>query len=766
MRSNHSREKGEGIPRDRCPWRRITLVAGIILLAGQAASAKDTTASVKNAEQYAARGDLKAAEIELRNAIRQSPQDPVLHGRLAEIYLELGDAASAEREARSARDNNGNATDFLPVLTDSLLRQQKFADLADLVQPGDRDPVLESKVRTALGIAAAGMRDRDKSEALLRQAIELDPNAARPKIQLARLLAGTRPDVADKLIDEAIAANPHSPDAIQVKGEMMRSRGDLDGALRLFDEALKIDPKNLTARISRANVNVTQGRFKAADEDLDPILKASPNNFMANYLRALEFDKQQKFGEADRILDHISPSFSAFWAGYYLQGATKSALGQYAQAETILGKYLDHVPEDIRAARLLASAALMQRAPSRAIEYLKPLVDKKPADAATLALLGNAYMADGKPDLALQQFEKAAALDPDNPTIKTRVAISEIDAGQGQQGLTALEQVFATDAGAPVAGPTLVLTELRAKRFDKAVEVANSLIQRDPQNPVYHTLLGVVRIAQRDYPGAESALRAALAIDPELPVANRDLAQLYMAIGRLKDAKKIYGDLLAKKADNTTALLGLSEVYIAEKKFSDATDMINRARTAAPNDPASGLKLIRLYELRQDWNSATAVAADLGARFPQDVRVLEAQAQAQLGAGDTDGAISSHRRAYELAPNSMPILSRYLALLNSGKHFSEVRHVLQEALARDPRNTSLKSKLIQVEAEINGLDAAVAKARALAKDDPENSIYDLTIAELYEKAGRPADAIATFEKAVAANTIAQKRAPTRVPILK
>src|SRR5262249_51776516 len=213
-----------------------------------------------------------------------------------------------------------------------------------------------------------------------RQAIELDPSAARPKIQLARLLTGTKPDEADQLIDEAIAANPRSPEAIQVKGEMLRSRGDLDGAMRLFDAALKIDPKNVPARLSRANVSIAQGKFKAADEDLDPILKASPNLFMANYLRALELDKQQQFAEADRIFDRISPAFTVFWVGYYLQGATKLALGQHAQAETILAKYLSRMPDDIRAARLLASAALQQRAPSRAIEYLRPLVEKTPAD--------------------------------------------------------------------------------------------------------------------------------------------------------------------------------------------------------------------------------------------------------------------------------------------------------------------------------------------------------------------------------------------------
>ena len=66
------------------------------------------------------KGNLKAAEIELRNAIREAPQDPVLRARLAEIYLQLGDAGLAEREARAARERNGNEADYLSVLADAL----------------------------------------------------------------------------------------------------------------------------------------------------------------------------------------------------------------------------------------------------------------------------------------------------------------------------------------------------------------------------------------------------------------------------------------------------------------------------------------------------------------------------------------------------------------------------------------------------------------------------------------------------------------------
>ena len=89
-------------------------------------------------------------------------------------------------------------------------------------------------------------------------------------------------------------------------------------------------------------------------------------------------------------------------------------------------------------------------------------------------------------------------------------------------------------------------------------------------------------------------------------------------------------------------------------------------------------------------------------------------------------------------------------MLNENKYFIEARGVLQDAIARDPRNASLKADLIRVEGEINGVDAAVAKAQTLAKDDPESNVYYLVAADLYQKAGRTPDAIAMLDKTVAA----------------
>jgi cellulose synthase operon protein C len=733
-------------------FSRLYIALGVAALtaATPLAVAADSPPAIKTADQDIASGNLKAAVIDLRNAVRAAPDDAKLRARLARVYLQLGDPVSAEREARAAREHNGAEADYLPVLDDALLRQGKFADLSDLVRPGDRPAALESQVRWALGLAAAGVHDNVKAQALMQDAIRLDPNAAAPKIALARLLAVSKPQEANKLLDTVLSSNPRSVEALQVKGELARAKGDAQGAMNQFDAALQIDPKNIAARLSRASLNIAEGKYKAADQDLDPILKVNPNAFMANYLRALEAAKQQHFVEADRLFDRLSPMFDQYPAGYYLQGATKFALGQNAQAETILDRYLALAPNDVRAARIAAAAALRQRAPARAINYLKPVAGKPGTDAATLALLGNAYMAAGKPELALQQFDKAAAIDPNNPTIETRMAISEIGVGHGTEGVAELERVFDTQAGAPVAGPTLVLARLRAGELDKAAQVAAALVKRDANNPLYLSLSGMVKAAQKDVAGSEAAFRAALAANPNFTPARSDLAALYLSTGRTDDAQKLYQEALSKKPDDVAALLGLASISVSQKQWSQAIAYINHARTAAADDPAPGLALVRVYELQQDWNNAKAVASALGAQFPADLNVLEVEARTQLEAGDANGAIASYKRAHELAPDSRPILSRFLNLLNSAGYYRQASGVLRDAIDRDPQNSALKADLVRVTAQLDGVDAAVSRATLYAKDDPNSDIYPAVASEIYGNAGRWDDATALLEKAQAA----------------
>ena len=121
-----------------------------------------------------------------------------------------------------------------------------------------------------------------------------------------------------------------------------------------------------------------------------------------------------------------------------------------------------------------------------------------------------------------------------------------------------------------------------------------------------------------------------------------------------------------------------------------------------------------------------------GRQFPTNTDVLDAKGRAQTASGDTEGAIATYRRIYELSPNSIPAMTGYVALLREAKEFAKAQTVLQAALSRDPKNDQVKGELIRVEADIGGMRAGLAKARTFAKEDPGNPLYDIVSAELYE----------------------------------
>jgi cellulose synthase operon protein C len=712
--------------------------------------AKDAQSYVGTAQGYADKGNLKAAEIELRNAVREAPQDAHIHGLLAQVYLKLGEAASAEREARSARDLKGDETDYLLTLADAMMRQGKFADIPAQIKAGHRSPELESQVRMVLATTAARLGDRAKSETLLREAVAVNPNTPDPKIALARQLLGSNAEEAGKLVDEVLAANPRLAEAVVVKGETLGKQGDFDGAIRHFDEALVIDPHNLSARLSRANVYLSRGDYDSVDKDLEPVLKAAPQHFGGNYLRALENFKKRDFAEADKILDRLSPGFTNMPEGLYVQAATKYGLGQYGQASAAIAKYVARVPQNPFGARLAAMIALRRGSQDTAVQYITEYLAKSKADPATLTLLGNIYNAARKPALALEQYQKAAALEPENLSLKTMVAASEIDTGAGRKGLEELEQVFATESGAAIAGPTLVLTELRAGRVEKAAEVAEQLVKRDGANPIYQTLLGSVRAAQRDYPAAEMIFKALVDKTPDFAPARANLANTYVAAGNREEAQKTYQDFLARKPNDVSALLGLADIAAGEKRWDQAIRYADQARAASPSNPMPGLKLLELYASQQDWERAKSLASELSNQFPSYAGVFDAQGRVLTTSGDRDGAINAFRRAYEIDPSSAPILARYLSVLAAAKRFPEYRTILQSRLDKDPGNRGIKAQLIRVEAEIGGLEAGTARARSFAKDDPDSSLYDLVSAELHERGGKRSDAIALLEKTTTA----------------
>ncbi|MGH7100908.1 MAG: tetratricopeptide repeat protein, partial [Acetobacteraceae bacterium] len=101
---------------------RPMFLAGVaaILIGIGSASAADY---MSRATALLAKGEPRAAAIELRNAVKQDPGNAAAHSELAKIDLWLGNPVAAEREARAAQAHKFDPGPTLSLLMETYLAQ-------------------------------------------------------------------------------------------------------------------------------------------------------------------------------------------------------------------------------------------------------------------------------------------------------------------------------------------------------------------------------------------------------------------------------------------------------------------------------------------------------------------------------------------------------------------------------------------------------------------------------------------------------------------
>jgi tetratricopeptide (TPR) repeat protein len=164
-----------------------------------------------DAQQALQKGALRAAQIDLRNAVRSDPQNAQAHLWLAKVSLDLGDAAAAEREVRAASERGIDPRETVPLLAQSLLAQNKAKELLDELKPTGKLPELDAAILTARGQAALAQGNIANAKAAFALAEQAAPDVVAPLLAEARLLGSLGDkDGAQSKIDRALAMQPRS----------------------------------------------------------------------------------------------------------------------------------------------------------------------------------------------------------------------------------------------------------------------------------------------------------------------------------------------------------------------------------------------------------------------------------------------------------------------------------------------------------------------------------------------------------------------------
>jgi putative PEP-CTERM system TPR-repeat lipoprotein len=729
--------------------RDSVVKAGAVLVAllGLAATAHaaDYLAAAK---QFLAKGELRAAEIDLKNAVRANPGAMEAHYLLARVELRLGNPAAAEAQAKAARAGGYDLDKTVPLLAETYLAQRKYRELLRDFPAATGSAAQRAGVLVVRGYAQIALGQPAEAAGSFRQAESLAPKAPQPLLAEAKLLMAGRHDAAAAAkLDRALALAPKSSEIRLAKAQLLRLTGHPRQALALLDQTLSDSPGFLPARLERAQILLGQGKDAPARADIATVLKAQPANIGAIYLQAVLLAKDKDYKAADANLERISGALAAIPSGYYLKALVEYNLREFAQAEDAVRRYVARQPDDLAGKKLLALIDLAQGRPADTIAVLAGLAKAGKADAGALDLLGRAYTEMGQSAQALAAFQQAVKLAPKNAALRLYLGESQLRTGNSADAITALEQSLRLAPSTP-AGEVLAMTEMGAGQWKNALATADSLRKAQPDNPAAGNLIGLIKLARFDLDGARAVFTQLMEKYPKFLPAQLNLARVAELQGKPREAEALLQKILDRQPANGAVLTRFVHLLLRQGQPARALAAAERAHEAAPTDKGITSGLIDLYIRLGHKNKALTLAQqESGRNDPDNVPLIAARARAELAAGRKSDAAQSLRRLIEIYPTGIAQRRELAAVLLSTGDAAGARRAIDAAIKIAPHDPQLIADRLAIDLKTGGIAAALATAARLQKSDPGLPTAPALPGDVYMAAKQYAKAVSAYQAA-------------------
>jgi len=727
-----------------------TLLAAAVL-AGCAGD--DSAALLTSAKQYIASKDYKAAQIQLKNALQKQPESAEARFLLGKVFLDAGDPTSAAVELEKARALNHAPAQVVPALARAMMMQGQRKKL--LEQFGTTtlgDAAADADLQTTLAIAHASQGDSAKATAALERALQIEPNHEPALLFQARLKAGAGDaTAATALIDKVLAANPANDDALVLQGHLMLSGAvDRAQALAAYRKAIAANDQNLAAHSAAIMILLSQQDPDGAQAQLDALRKIAPGHPQTVYYEAQLALYRRDFDKAGALGAQLLKAGPDNVRTLQLMGAVELHKGALVQAETHLSRALQLAPHMVAVRRLLAQTYLQQRQGDKAYATIAPLSDQPNASGDLLSLAAQAQLLRGDSAKAEALFERAVKANPADTRSRTALALTEISRGQTEQGIDELAAIASKDPGT-TADTALIATQVRRRDYDGALKAIDALEKKPSADKALTAALrGRVALARGDRNAARQHFERALAINATFFPAIVGLASLELDAKQPDAATRRLEALLKAQPQHQQGLLTLAHVKARTGAPRDEViTLLNRAVRAHSGAPTPRLALIDYLMRQKDYKAALSAAQQGSAALPDNMDVLDALGRVQLAANEHNQALATFNKMAALQPKSplgpLRAADVYLAMKNNEAALQSLRRAL-----------SVQPELLQAQRGIIGLEMAakrpkeaMAVAREVQKQRPDQAIGHALEGDIEALQGRMAAAIASYRAAVA-----------------
>ncbi len=256
-------------------------------------------------------------------------------------------------------------------------------------------------------------------------------------------------DNARKALEHAAFFGPDSSvsfDAVSlnISGDELYKKGDIDGAIEEFKTALLLDPSNVNVHNSLGVCYGVQRTYEKALEEFEEAIRLDPDEVMAIYNAGLVnmfTDKKDK--ALDYFLDADSKEECIFEVAIQT-GKLYLEMIKPEKAKIFFEKAVRARPESGLAYRFLGECCAAMNMTDDAVSAYKKAIRQNPNDADSLSALGYLYDLQGEnPEITTIFCQQSVDIAPENGLFRYRLGSLYLKRDQLKD---ALEQLQKADA--------------------------------------------------------------------------------------------------------------------------------------------------------------------------------------------------------------------------------------------------------------------------------------------------------------------------------
>ena len=697
---------------------------------------------------------LRAAAF-LAKANELAPKNDQNRIRLARCYLAIGRFADASKQALKVLEQTPDDGDAIIALTEAARSKEDIQAAEQQLEKYPKKDDISFHLASANLFLSSG--DLAAAEKALRQALSINPNSSAAHMALGDfyLLKKDQKQAAEEFKKAAELAPIRSMERLKYAA-WMSAAGDKEETRRISTEMTRQAPDYLPGWTLLAEVAFKDQKYDEALSLLENVFSRDPEYIDGRRLESQVMLAKGDTKKAVEVLERLDQTYPDTPLIKYELARAYLKNNGLNQAKMVLDQAISINPNYADAVLLLAEVNLRSGHSEAVIEPMTRLLKRNPELRPAALLLAAAYGSLDRFDDAAVVIGEQARLAPLDPQAQMALGLTLRQAKRNGEARQAFEKAaeLAPDSLWPV--DQLVEVDLREKHFDAARQTIQRQFQKTPDAAAAHFFEAKILAAEEKWDLAEVELQKTLQLDPNFAGAYDLLVQTYLATNKLPQALSELQSQLAKNPNDASALMILALLYERTSDFAKARDAYERLLSINPNLVTALNNLACLYADRlRDLDKAYDLA--------RKARELQGNDPA---IADTFGWILSKRSDYQQA---LPILQESAAKLPDSPEVQFhlgmtaymmgqtdlARVALQKAAsaAKDfPGKEESKRRLALL---ANGMNASaelsISQLEAMTKEQPNDVISQMRLAEAYEKQRAWDKAAAAFEQALKLN---------------